>query len=130
MSRRKAAAGIVSVILAAVASLALALPDHPTAAVAKPAVHRSAELPPMPALHPKVVEPTVSVATATHPPVATTRRHGKDQVQPPAGPRGEGASRGTGSLGGSVEKARALPNGVAVPPLEAPQAVRDIIQAG
>jgi cell wall-associated NlpC family hydrolase len=130
MSRRKAAAGIVSALLVAVAPLALALPDDPTAAAAKPVVHRSAELPPMPTLHPKVVEPTVSVARATQAPVVSTPRPGRDPVPTRAATRGDGASRAKGLLGGSVTKARALPNGVAVPPLDAPQAVRDIIQAG
>jgi cell wall-associated NlpC family hydrolase len=126
MSRRRAAAGIVSAIVAAAAVVAFALPGHPTAA-ARPAVHRSAELPPMPALRPTVVEPAVASASAPAP--AAEPLPAKDPVPTRAATRGDKPAR-DGPLGGSVTQARALPNGVAVPPLEAPEAVREIIQAG
>jgi cell wall-associated NlpC family hydrolase len=96
------------------------------------AAHADA-LPPLPAtLRPKVVEPVagggsqVAQAPATDPGLAN------------AGPAPTGAATGGtpraagGAVGGhvSVTRASALPNGVAVPPLEAPEAVKQIIEAG
>jgi cell wall-associated NlpC family hydrolase len=84
----------------------------------------------MPALHPTVVQPTVSVVADTSSAAAAEESSGKDPVPTRAATRGDQPARTDDQLGGSVTKARALPNGVAVPPLEAPQAVREIIQAG
>lgn len=91
-----------------------------------------AELPPLPEMRPNVVEPVAGDAG------------GRDQPEPPAvdpglsedGPEPtEAASAGTerrGSSGtsGSVDEAVALDNGVALPPLEAPEEVKQIIEAG
>jgi cell wall-associated NlpC family hydrolase len=127
--------GIGAPIVAAAVALAVALPGNPTASAqptAKhPAAHRSEGLPPMPALRPTVVEPAVGV-TARAPVQATAAESlpGKDPVPTRAASTGGTHAAGGGRLGGSVTQARALPNGVAVPPLDAPDAVRDIILAG
>jgi cell wall-associated NlpC family hydrolase len=129
MSRRKLATGTVAALVIAAATLASALPGHPAAA-ARPAVRKSKELPPMPSLHPTVVEPTVSAVANASGPAAAEESSGEDPIPTRAAARGGRPAGTPGQLGGSVTKARALPNGVAVPPLESPQAVRDIIQAG
>ena len=137
MSRRRAAAGIATALVAAAAGVAFSLPSHPTAsaqpavASARPAVPKPSGLPPMPALHPTVVTPVAGGAdpkpraSTTADPVLAT-----DPVPTRAATRGDKPSSSDRRLGGSVTQARALPNGVAVPPLEAPQAVREIILAG
>jgi cell wall-associated NlpC family hydrolase len=130
MSRRRAAAGFVAAVATAAGVVALALPGHPVAA-AQPAVQNAdkrAELPPLPTLRPKVVEPTVGNAAPTTA-AAAEPAPGHDPVPTRAASKGNRPAR-AGALGGSVTQARALPNGVAVPPLEAPAAVREIIQAG
>jgi cell wall-associated NlpC family hydrolase len=131
MSRRRAAAGIFAAFVAAAAALAFALPGHPTASAQPTAVvKRSSELPPMPALHPTVVQPAVSAAGTTRASARPEADPAKDPVPTRAASRGGKPAAADTPLGESVTQARALPNGVAVPPLEAPQAVRDIIQAG
>ena len=129
-SRPRALAGVVAALVAAAATLAFTLPGHPTAA-AQPAVHQAAraELPPMPALHPTIVQPSVT-AVAAAPATSAKPARVKDRVPTHAATRGRARTHPSGPLGGSVTNARALPNGVAVPPLEAPQAVRDIILSG
>jgi cell wall-associated NlpC family hydrolase len=123
-----------AVLAAAVAGLALAGcgqgPSRPAAATVQE--DRASALPPLPAeLDPKVVEPVAGAAAGA--PEAPIRDPGLDDAGPaPTGPA-SGASRRTGSTDGvhvSVNRASALPNGIAVPPLEAPQAVKDIIEAG
>ena len=133
MSRRRAAAGIAAAVSAAAAVLAFAQPGHPTAAAQAPppavAVHEPEGLPPMPALHPTVVQPAVTRAAPARATAAEPLPAG-DPVPRRAATRGSRPARPGAPLGGSVTQARALPNGVAVPPLESPQAVREIIQAG
>jgi hypothetical protein len=85
----------------------------------------------MPALHPTVVQPAVGVGAGESAPATPAgSRPAKDPVPTRAATQGDGPARSDGRLGGSVTLARALPNGVAVPPLEAPPAVREIVQAG
>jgi cell wall-associated NlpC family hydrolase len=84
----------------------------------------------MPALRPTVVQPTVARSSRSAPSAVAEPRPAEDPVPTRAATQGGRRAGSQGSLGGSVTQARALPNGVAVPPLEAPQAVHDIIQAG
>jgi cell wall-associated NlpC family hydrolase len=112
-------------IAATAAVLGFTLPGHPTAA-AQPAVHKAHGLPPMPALHPTVVEPAVASTSSR----VVEALPAKDPVPTRAATQGDKPAGADSRLGGSVTKARALPNGVAVPPLESPEAVREIIQAG
>ncbi len=85
----------------------------------------AAELPPLPKMRPKVVEP---VAGDTGPSPATDP--GLEEV----GPKPTRAASGTRSLRAvgrtDITKATALANGVALPPLEAPEEVKQIIEAG
>jgi cell wall-associated NlpC family hydrolase len=95
------------------------------------------ELPPLPESHARVVQPVAGGASGT---AARTSgaapRSAADDDDAAAPATGAAASQTTRSdrafTGGSgaVNKATALGNGVALPPLEAPEAVRQIIQAG
>jgi cell wall-associated NlpC family hydrolase len=95
----------------------------------------SAELPPLPAkMRPKVVQPEAGAtgAAAEEPVAADPGLSGDDPA--PTGAASSGGTRASGVLGdaqgGGTNKANALSNGVALPPLEAPEAVRQIIEAG
>jgi cell wall-associated NlpC family hydrolase len=129
MPGRRIAAGITVTIVAAAAALASALPGDP-AASAQPPTHKRQTLPPLPALHPTVVEPPVAAGAKTARTPAAEALPTGDPAPTRAATGGDRRARAADRLGGSVTNARALPNGVAVPPLVAPQAVRDIIQAG
>jgi cell wall-associated NlpC family hydrolase len=120
---------LASAAAAAVAGL-LALSASGDEPVRKPqiaAVKRS-ELPPLPKLRPKVVEPeagdTGATAAVVEPDPGLT-----DAGPKPTQPASAGASpRKVGRT--DITKATALPNGVAIPPLEAPEEVKEIIEAG
>jgi cell wall-associated NlpC family hydrolase len=92
-------------------------------------------LPPLPAMRGTVVEPKAGAASAGAPASSTKsapRDPGLDNAGPaPTAPATTGG-RAVGSIAGhgSVHDATALPNGIAVPPLEAPDAVRRMIEAG
>jgi cell wall-associated NlpC family hydrolase len=93
----------------------------------------TSKLPPLPAkLRPKVVEPKAgSAGTAEAPPVTDPGL--TDPGPAPKAAASTGGRRLNGVLrdaGGGVSQATALSNGVALPPLEAPEAVRQIIEAG
>jgi len=97
--------------------------------------HSEAELPPLPKkLRARVVEPEAGSSGAPAE-AAPERDPGLDDPGPkPTGPASSGGRRAGGVLAGvngsSTTKATALSNGVALPPLEAPEAVRQIIEAG
>jgi cell wall-associated NlpC family hydrolase len=98
-----------------------------------PAAAQADALPPLPStLRPKVVEPVAGGGVSAA--AAPARDPGLDNAGPaPTGAATEGTPRAPGgAIGGhvSVTRASALPNGVAVPPLEAPEAVKQIIEAG
>jgi hypothetical protein len=100
--------------------------DEPAAKPEIAAV-KKADLPPLPEMRPKVVEPqageTAGGDTAEPDP-------GLSEVGPkPTEPASDGARpRKVGRT--DITKATALPNGVALPPLEAPEEVKQIIEAG
>jgi cell wall-associated NlpC family hydrolase len=92
-------------------------------------------MPPLPKMHPKVVEPAAGVATTqgTH----RTHRLATVSADDTSLPKPTGAaSAGAIEHGAApaavadVHTATALPNGVALPPLEAPESVMNIIRAG
>ncbi len=119
---------MLAVGLAAVAAGVVALGasgDEPRAKAQTAAVKKS-ELPPLPKLRPKVVEPVAGDAG--------TADVGPDPGLEDAGPRPtKPASAGVkpGKIGHTdITKATALPNGIALPPLEAPEEVKQIIEAG
>jgi cell wall-associated NlpC family hydrolase len=95
-----------------------------------------AKLPPPPAkLRARVVEPQAGSSSRATAETAPERDPGLDDPGPePTGPPSSGGRRAGGVLAGvngsSTTKATALSNGVALPPLEAPEAVRQIIEAG
>jgi hypothetical protein len=99
--------------------------DEPRAKPQVAAV-KKAELPPLPKLRPKVVEPVAGDAgTADLAPDPGLEDAGPKPTKP--------ASAGVkpGKIGHTdITKATALPNGIALPPLEAPEEVKQIIEAG
>ena len=88
-------------------------------------VEQPAELPPLPKLRPKVVEP-VAGDTGT----AVTTDPGLEDVGPKPTRAASGARVGRSVGRTDITKATALSNGVALPPLEAPEEVKQIIEAG
>jgi cell wall-associated NlpC family hydrolase len=129
--------GILLVFVAAVATGALALSasgreNTPAPAPKRVAVAEEPEpkLPPLPEMRGRVVEPEAggSGSGAADAPVTDP---GLSDVGPkPTRPASAGTPR-RGSTGRTdITKATALPNGVALPPLEAPIEVKQIIEAG
>jgi cell wall-associated NlpC family hydrolase len=93
-----------------------------------------ASLPPLPRMKGKVVEPKAgssgSPAVADKPAPATdTGLNASDPTPTTAASSGGHEPDAMGGTG-SVTRATALSNGIAVPPLEAPDAVRRMIEAG
>jgi hypothetical protein len=90
------------------------------------AAAKKSELPPLPKLRPKVVEPVAGDAgTADIAPDPGLTNAGPKPTQPAskgAHPRRIGRT--------DITKATALPNGIALPPLDAPEEVKQIIEAG
>ena len=102
---------------------------------AKP--HEStAKLPPLPKkLRARVVQPEAGGgAVGAEAPEPEQDPGLSDPGPKPTAPASSGGRKASGVLsgvsGGSTTKATALSNGVALPPLEAPEAVRQIIEAG
>jgi cell wall-associated NlpC family hydrolase len=127
--------GVLLVLIAGVAALVAAAlsagsESKPQAAVAKPVVKEAADLPPLPSkMRPKVVEPVAGNGGASGEAPATDP--GLSDVGPaPTGPASAGARRQGGVGSTDITKATALGNGVALPPLEAPEEVKQIIEAG
>jgi cell wall-associated NlpC family hydrolase len=96
-------------------------PEPQTAAAKK------SELPPLPKLRPKVVEPVAGDAGGA---VEAAPDPGLTNAGPkPTQPASAGVKpRRTGHT--DITKATALPNGIALPPLDAPEEVKQIIEAG
>jgi cell wall-associated NlpC family hydrolase len=124
--------GALLVVLAGVAALVAAAlssgHERPATAAAKPSA--KADLPPLPQMRPKVVEPVAGNgdgATAQAP----STDPGLSEVGPkPKGPASAGTPRRGAAARTDITKAYALANGVALPPLEAPEEVKQIIEAG
>jgi hypothetical protein len=91
---------------------------------------KASELPPLPDMRPKVVEPVAGNAAGASEPV--TADPGLTEVGPkPKGPASAGTRRQAVAIRkADPTKAVALGNGVALPPLEAPEEVKQIIEAG
>jgi hypothetical protein len=95
---------------------------------------RESDLPPLPKMRPKVVEPVAGDTTgdttgaASDEPVADP---GLEEVGPrPTRAASRGGRRVPSTGKTDITKATALPNGVALPPLEAPEAIKQMIEAG
>ena len=93
----------------------------------------TSELPPLPAkLRPRVVQPEAG-ASGQDEDVPAIDPGLRDPSPKPTRAASSGGRRAGGVLrdaGAGVNKATALSNGVALPPFEAPEAVRQIIEAG
>jgi hypothetical protein len=128
--RRAALGALIAGLAVLVAGwLALGASGHgrPVAKVGSGAAH--ADLPPLPAAHPRVVQPVAGGAAPAA--VAAAPDLGKADPAPTKAATSGGALPHTASGGtGAVSRATALGNGVALPPLQAPEAVRQIIEAG
>jgi cell wall-associated NlpC family hydrolase len=104
-----------------------------TSPMVAPVVADESELPPLPEdMRAKVVEPVAGTVTAV-PDTSSVADPGLTGTD--AKPTREASStarRDNATSGGSnaIDKAVALPDGVALPPLEAPEAVKKIIEAG
>src|ERR1044072_2916266 len=113
MSRSKP----IALIVAAEAILAVALPPAlagPPVAAAHPPVHGARGLPPLPTMHPTVMEPAVSAVTDARASAHAEVPAEKDPAPTRAATRGGRRTSTDDELGGSVTRARALSNGVAV----------------
>jgi hypothetical protein len=105
------------------------VPQREAAARVEPAPRT--ELPPLPDDHEaKVVEP-VAGASGDEAPAPV-----EEQAPPTDAPKPKGAASPSKHVakpttaGDGINRATALPNGIALPPLEAPEAVRQMIEAG
>jgi cell wall-associated NlpC family hydrolase len=136
---RPALVALVALVAAGLTGGALALAgqgsDKPGQEL--PAPSRAADEP-LPAPRAKAIEPEAGVAAASAAPDPAADAPPVDDLSAPA-PKPRAAASGsarrdvTGALtttGVTANRARALPAGVAVPPLEAPDAVRSMIEAG
>jgi len=121
---------LVTLLLAAGAAALLAGREPARAAGGHQRAAERAELPPLPAKRrAQVVEPVAGAGTAAgDAPVAVD--DGRDRRPSAPASAARRGDRDTGTIGGGLRKATALGSGVALPPLEAPDAVREIIEAG
>jgi hypothetical protein len=102
--------------------------DEATARAAAP--KEKASLPPLPEMRPKVVQPNAGEVGAEAP-------ADEDEVEVKA-PKPTGAASGATKVdrdaaqvaGDGTHRATALSNGIALPPLEAPEAIKSMIDAG
>ena len=120
---------VLAIALAALAAGAVALGasgDEPPAKAQQTAAVKKSELPPLPKLRPKVVEPVAGDDGSAE----FSPDPGLEDAGPkPTAPASRGAKpRRSGQT--DITKATALPNGIALPPLEAPEEVKQIIEAG
>jgi cell wall-associated NlpC family hydrolase len=108
-----------------------AVPERTAAFTPRP----EAELPPLPTDHQaRVVEPVAGAAAGT----AEAPADPAEQAPPTEAPKPRRAASAAGDVklsrpataGDGIDQATALPNGIALPPLEAPEAVRQMIEAG
>jgi hypothetical protein len=122
--KRLAFAAGLAALVAGVAALGAA-GDEPAPQKPRTQSASRSELPPLPKLRPKVVEPVAGdTGTEFAPDPGLT-----DAGPKPKQPASAGAKlHRTGRT--DITKATALPNGIALPPLEAPDEVKQIIEAG
>lgn len=149
MSRRPApprlligALVLIAVVVALVAATGVLAGDGDGAAngTSRPVAAKSSEaggMAPLPKARPKLVQPVAGRSSATAAdalPADAGTASADDMTLPkvtgPATISPKGKVRSAGVTGLSSKKATALPNGVALPPLEAPEAVLNVIRAG
>jgi cell wall-associated NlpC family hydrolase len=119
--------GVLLVLGIAALALSACGGHEPVATKAAP-VKQAADLPPLPEMRPKVVEPVAgNGGTAS----ASATDSGLEEIGPkPKGAASAGTPRRGVTRPTDPTKATALGNGVALPPLEAPEEVKQIIEAG
>ena len=139
MRLRRTLIGMVVVLGSVLACGAwLALAGDIRAAAPRSGVHaaQSSELPPLPKPRPRLLEPVAGQAAAAADAVADEAAAvgvAKDKPAPKPKDAASGTLRRPGApsaVRGGTSKATALPNGVALQPLEAPATVLKIIEAG
>jgi cell wall-associated NlpC family hydrolase len=122
---------VLVLVAGGVGVLAYVATGHESDARAVAAVapkEKPADLPPLPDMRPKVVEPVAGNAGGASEPVTDP---GLSEVGPrPKAPASAGTRRLASVRRADPSKAVALGNGVALPPLEAPEEVKQIIEAG
>jgi len=122
------AAGLVAL---AAGVLALSASGDETSEAPRPvaaAPETKSELPPLPELRPKVVEPVAGAGAGA---TEVESDPGLEDAGPKPTQAASSGARRRGSVGHTdITKATALPNGIALPPLEAPEEVKQIIEAG
>ena len=124
------AAGLAALVTGALALGAAGGEPRPSQAAVAAAPDRPAELPPLPEMRPKVVEPVAGTTDGASEPAAGTDSGLEDVGPRPTRPASAGARPRPTTGRTDITKATALPNGVALPPLEAPEEVKQIIEAG
>jgi hypothetical protein len=143
--RRAALIGAIVACAAGAFALSASGGERPGAPAAKPrlpertaayAERPQTELPPLPAKHEAtVVEPEAGASGTAPEPAAEPQ---PAQPPPTDAPKPDSAASASGAIelarpsttGDGIRRATALPNGIALPPLEAPEAVRQMIEAG
>jgi cell wall-associated NlpC family hydrolase len=89
------------------------------------------ELPPLPGKHKAtVVEPVAGASGADAAPASPKQAPPTDAPKPKRAASGKIEVSRPSTAGDGIKQATALPNGIALPPLEAPEAVRQMIEAG
>lgn len=114
---------------AAKQAVAATAPSSPL--VATPTVDPSVSLPPLPASRAKAVAPVAGASSAAG--EAATADSGMTGTDAKPTSEASAAVRGSKPASGgfnAVDKAVAIGNGVALPPLEAPEAIKKMIEAG
>lgn len=87
------------------------------------------ELPPLPDMRPTVVEPEAGGGDAAPAPAADDAEPRRERAPRPAAPEPRRGA-GTEQADQALTRAIAVGDGIALPPLEAPDAVKQIIEAG
>jgi hypothetical protein len=103
--------------------------EQGTASAAQRPADRPASLPPLPKMRPKVVQPSAGEVAQAAP------ADDEDEIEAPKPTR---AASGTTKIdrdaaqvaGDGTHRATALSNGIALPPLEAPEEIKQMIDAG
>ena len=120
-------AALVAALVVGVLALGASGEDRTRKPPEVAAVKRS-ELPPLPKMRPKVVEPEAGATGGSDP--AVEPDPGLTDVGPKPKSAASAGTRPRRVGRTDITKANALPTGVAIPPLEAPEEVKQIIEAG
>jgi cell wall-associated NlpC family hydrolase len=89
----------------------------------------AADLPPLPKMRPKVVEPSAGEVADPAPAAAAPETKARKPTRAASGAT-RIDSEAAQVAGDGVHRATALSNGIALPPLEAPEAIKEMIDAG